>query len=155
MCLSQGWIGSYHRRIEESECGSGGRDHQACDTTHSTKCHPRTPRALLQRRQRVSARALCWLVLQQPLASSPSYSYQSLDLSFSCFFPPRRTAKTAIYVINWSVCVCVCVCVCLLVCRRPGILVLVNDCDWELCGKLDAKLDEGDTVVFISTLHGG
>jgi ubiquitin related modifier 1 len=38
---------------------------------------------------------------------------------------------------------------------RPGILVLVNDADWELLGGLDAKLTDGDTVLFISTLHGG
>ncbi|KAG2636845.1 ubiquitin-related modifier 1 homolog isoform X1 [Panicum virgatum] len=38
---------------------------------------------------------------------------------------------------------------------RPGVLVLVNDCDWELCGGLDAELEEKDVVVFISTLHGG
>lgn len=38
---------------------------------------------------------------------------------------------------------------------RPGILVLVNDCDWELSGMLDSELRTGDTVVFISTLHGG
>jgi ubiquitin related modifier 1 len=38
---------------------------------------------------------------------------------------------------------------------RPGILVLINDCDWELCGRLDAQVEDGDTVVFISTLHGG
>lgn len=41
------------------------------------------------------------------------------------------------------------------VCRRPGVLVLVNDCDWELCGSLDMELEEKDVVVFISTLHGG
>jgi len=90
-------------------------------------------------------------------------------------------------------------------CRRPGILVLINDCDWELrwacicsgcgagpvlhitsshtpkcaahgrrgfgaaklttklrhphhtpnSGMLDSELQVGDTVVFISTLHGG
>lgn len=39
--------------------------------------------------------------------------------------------------------------------RRPGILVLVNDCDWELMGGLDADVQDGDVVVFISTLHGG
>jgi ubiquitin related modifier 1 len=33
--------------------------------------------------------------------------------------------------------------------------VLVNDTDWDLLDELDAKLSEGDTVVFISTLHGG
>ncbi|XP_038982578.1 ubiquitin-related modifier 1 homolog isoform X2 [Phoenix dactylifera] len=38
---------------------------------------------------------------------------------------------------------------------RPGVLVLINDCDWELCGSLDAVLEEKDMVVFISTLHGG
>jgi len=38
---------------------------------------------------------------------------------------------------------------------RPGILVLVNDSDWELLGQLDYELEEGDNVVFISTLHGG
>lgn len=38
---------------------------------------------------------------------------------------------------------------------RPGILVLINDCDWELSGTLEAPLQEGDTVMFISTLHGG
>ncbi|XP_008803246.1 ubiquitin-related modifier 1 homolog 2-like [Phoenix dactylifera] len=40
-------------------------------------------------------------------------------------------------------------------CVRPGVLVLINDCDWELCGSLDAVLEEKDVVVFISTLHGG
>ena len=38
---------------------------------------------------------------------------------------------------------------------RPGILVLVNDADWELLGQLEYKIEEGDTIVFISTLHGG
>ncbi|XP_078440583.1 ubiquitin related modifier 1 [Wolffia australiana] len=38
---------------------------------------------------------------------------------------------------------------------RPGVLVLVNDCDWELSGNLDTKLEDKDVVVFISTLHGG
>ncbi|KAH7679750.1 Ubiquitin-related modifier 1 protein [Dioscorea alata] len=38
---------------------------------------------------------------------------------------------------------------------RPGVLVLVNDCDWELSGNLDTTLEEKDVVVFISTLHGG
>ena len=41
------------------------------------------------------------------------------------------------------------------VCRRPGVLVLINDCDWELEGGLEYELESGDTVVFISTLHGG
>ncbi|BBG93674.1 Ubiquitin related modifier 1, partial [Prunus dulcis] len=38
---------------------------------------------------------------------------------------------------------------------RPGVLALVNDCDWELSGQLDTTLEEKDVVVFISTLHGG
>lgn len=38
---------------------------------------------------------------------------------------------------------------------RPGILVLVNDCDWELSGMYESELQEGDRIVFISTLHGG
>jgi len=38
---------------------------------------------------------------------------------------------------------------------RPGILVLINDSDWELCGELDYELQEGDNLTFISTLHGG
>ncbi|KAK9505644.1 hypothetical protein O3M35_009647 [Rhynocoris fuscipes] len=38
---------------------------------------------------------------------------------------------------------------------RPGILVLVNDTDWELLGELDYQIQNGDNVMFISTLHGG
>ncbi len=38
---------------------------------------------------------------------------------------------------------------------RPGILVLINDTDWELEGELDYVLEDKDEVVFISTLHGG
>uniref|UniRef100_A0A2H1V943 Ubiquitin-related modifier 1 homolog n=1 Tax=Spodoptera frugiperda TaxID=7108 RepID=A0A2H1V943_SPOFR len=38
---------------------------------------------------------------------------------------------------------------------RPGILVLINDTDWELYGELDYELQPADTVMFISTLHGG
>ncbi|KAI0701833.1 ubiquitin-like modifier 1 [Cytidiella melzeri] len=38
---------------------------------------------------------------------------------------------------------------------RPGILVLVNDTDWELEGEGDYVLQDGDDIVFISTLHGG
>lgn len=39
--------------------------------------------------------------------------------------------------------------------RRPGILVLINDTDWELEGELDYELQDRDEIVFISTLHGG
>ena len=38
---------------------------------------------------------------------------------------------------------------------RPGILVLVNNTDWEILGELEYEVQEGDNVVFISTLHGG
>ncbi|XP_074100947.1 ubiquitin-related modifier 1 [Cotesia typhae] len=38
---------------------------------------------------------------------------------------------------------------------RPGILVLVNDSDWELLGQGDYNLSPNDTILFISTLHGG
>jgi len=38
---------------------------------------------------------------------------------------------------------------------RPGILVLINDCDWELVGGIDYEIKSGDNIVFISTLHGG
>ncbi|KND00902.1 ubiquitin-related modifier URM1 [Spizellomyces punctatus DAOM BR117] len=38
---------------------------------------------------------------------------------------------------------------------RPGILVLINDADWELEGELEYVLKDDDTIVFISTLHGG
>ncbi|KAL7414896.1 hypothetical protein BDY24DRAFT_339051 [Mrakia frigida] len=38
---------------------------------------------------------------------------------------------------------------------RPGILVLINDTDWELEQELDYVLEDGDEIVFISTLHGG
>jgi ubiquitin related modifier 1 len=38
---------------------------------------------------------------------------------------------------------------------RPGIIVLVNDTDWELLDTTRCQLKGGDTVAFISTLHGG
>ena len=38
---------------------------------------------------------------------------------------------------------------------RPGILVLVNDADWELLGELDYQLQDQDSVLFISMLHDG
>mmetsp|Transcript_584 Transcript_584/g.983 ORF Transcript_584/g.983 Transcript_584/m.983 type:complete len:98 (+) Transcript_584:54-347(+) len=38
---------------------------------------------------------------------------------------------------------------------RPGILVLINDVDWELHGLLNYEVQENDNIVFISTLHGG
>lgn len=38
---------------------------------------------------------------------------------------------------------------------RPGILILVNDVDYEIVGGDHYKLKEGDRILFISTLHGG
>lgn len=38
---------------------------------------------------------------------------------------------------------------------RPGILVLINDADWELEGEDAYELQKGDNVLFVSTLHGG
>lgn len=40
---------------------------------------------------------------------------------------------------------------------KPGILPLVNDEDWELLepSGMEAVLKQGDSVLFISTLHGG
>lgn len=38
---------------------------------------------------------------------------------------------------------------------RPGIIVLVNDTDWELLETTKYKIEEKDNVAFISTLHGG
>jgi ubiquitin related modifier 1 len=40
-------------------------------------------------------------------------------------------------------------------CSRPGILVLINDADWELSEKEETKLEHKDRLSFISTLHGG
>ncbi|KAF5278143.1 hypothetical protein FQR65_LT03659 [Abscondita terminalis] len=38
---------------------------------------------------------------------------------------------------------------------RPGILVLVNDTDWELMDTVNYEIKPEDKIVFISTLHGG
>ncbi|KAG7887915.1 hypothetical protein KL936_003933 [Ogataea polymorpha] len=38
---------------------------------------------------------------------------------------------------------------------RPGILVLINDTDWELEGEDEYVLQDGDVIAFTSTLHGG
>lgn len=39
--------------------------------------------------------------------------------------------------------------------RRPGILVLINDADWELEGEEEYRIQPGDNILFVSTLHGG
>lgn len=38
---------------------------------------------------------------------------------------------------------------------RPGILVLINDADWELEGEDKYKIQDSDNILFMSTLHGG
>ena len=38
---------------------------------------------------------------------------------------------------------------------RPGIIVLINDTDWELEGTNDYAIENKDIIAFISTLHGG
>jgi len=38
---------------------------------------------------------------------------------------------------------------------RPGILVLINDADWELEGEENYELQPDDNILFVSTLHGG
>lgn len=38
---------------------------------------------------------------------------------------------------------------------RPGILVLINDIDYEISGSNDSTIQNNDTVMMISTLHGG
>jgi len=38
---------------------------------------------------------------------------------------------------------------------RPGILVLINDADWQLFDETDYELINNDVITFISTLHGG
>jgi hypothetical protein len=40
-------------------------------------------------------------------------------------------------------------------CRRPGILVLINEADWELEGEEQYELQTDDHIMFVSTLHGG
>ncbi|KAL2170953.1 hypothetical protein VTG60DRAFT_4215 [Thermothelomyces hinnuleus] len=38
---------------------------------------------------------------------------------------------------------------------RPGILVLINDADWELEGEEAYEIQPHDNILFVSTLHGG
>lgn len=38
---------------------------------------------------------------------------------------------------------------------RPGIIVLVNNTDWELLETTKYKVADNDNIAFISTLHGG
>lgn len=38
---------------------------------------------------------------------------------------------------------------------RPGILILVNDIDYEILGGDKYQIKQNDSILFISTLHGG
>lgn len=38
---------------------------------------------------------------------------------------------------------------------RPGIIVAINDQDWELLGNVKYQIKNNDSITFISTLHGG
>ncbi|XP_044733208.1 ubiquitin-related modifier 1 homolog isoform X2 [Chrysoperla carnea] len=38
---------------------------------------------------------------------------------------------------------------------RPGIIVAINDVDWELLGDVDYEIKANDNIFFISSLHGG
>ncbi|KAF2821967.1 ubiquitin related modifier 1 [Ophiobolus disseminans] len=38
---------------------------------------------------------------------------------------------------------------------RPGILVLINEADWELEGEDKYEVQKDDHIMFVSTLHGG
>lgn len=38
---------------------------------------------------------------------------------------------------------------------RPGIIVMINDTDWELEGTTSYLIQNNDVIAFISTLHGG
>ena len=38
---------------------------------------------------------------------------------------------------------------------RAGIIVMINDTDWELLDTTEYSVQDGDVISFISTLHGG
>lgn len=74
--------------------------------------------------------------------------------------PNARIPQILLMYMYTRVCVCVWFCICvhadtIVNLRRPGILVLINDADWELEGEEIYELQEGDCVLFVSTLHGG
>ena len=107
-----------------------------------------------------------WKSRDSPTETRLTDRYISLSFVTPANFPHAVTVQRC-------VCVCVCVfvlsvCVCVRVCVkervelfvmgdsvRPGILVLVNNTDWELTGQLDYCLQQNDHITFISTLHGG
>jgi ubiquitin related modifier 1 len=38
---------------------------------------------------------------------------------------------------------------------KPGVLVLINDADWELFNEAEYQVCKNDRITFVSTLHGG
>ncbi|KAI5891391.1 ubiquitin-related modifier 1 [Schizophyllum commune H4-8] len=78
-------------------------------------------------------------------ASSPTANASSspADVEFLIDYLARNLLKERVelFVENGSV--------------RPGILVLINNTDWELEGEGEYVLQPNDEIVFISTLHGG
>ncbi|MHA1371645.1 MAG: MoaD/ThiS family protein [Promethearchaeota archaeon] len=38
---------------------------------------------------------------------------------------------------------------------NPAVLILINDTDLRLLGGLDAKLNDGDVITLLPTIHGG
>lgn len=38
---------------------------------------------------------------------------------------------------------------------KAGIIVLVNECDWEVLNTYAYKIKDSDSICFLSTLHGG
>lgn len=38
---------------------------------------------------------------------------------------------------------------------KPGIIILVNECDWEILDTYSYKIKNEDKICFLSTLHGG
>lgn len=80
------------------------------------------------------------LSLSLPLDPTPTVSTLVTHLTAK-YLATSPTSKRELFILDDAV--------------RPGILVLVNDADWELLGEADAPLASGDEVVFVSTLHGG
>ena len=86
--------------------------------------------------------------VQKNLVKSQSQPFISGNNVFVLFF----LFFSFLVILSCFICVCVYVYVCV---RRPGILVLINDSDWELEGGLDYMVQNRDTITFITTLHGG
>lgn len=38
---------------------------------------------------------------------------------------------------------------------NPALIILINDVDYRLLGGTNAKIEDGDRVVFIPSIHGG